>query len=151
MVLARRRAGAPRTTRAGPEGSGIGNTRNQRSGQHRADPRNVMKALARLVGPMPGQDHPIELQNLLLESEQLSTERGKAGTGNLRHPFVARVGNNMQQFRDPSTPDRRYNAELGKVRSDRVNHRGLLTDEQMEGGEASGNSAARVSLLARTA
>src|ERR1035437_6273013 len=118
---------------SGPEGSGIGNTRNQRSGQHRTDPRNVMKALTRLVGPMPGQDHPIKLQNLLLESEQLSTERGKAGTGNLRHPLVARVGNNMQQFRDPSTPDRRDNAELGKVSSDRVNHRGLLADEQMAG------------------
>jgi hypothetical protein len=32
---------------------------------------------------MPGQDHPIELQNLLLESEQLGTERGKACAGNL--------------------------------------------------------------------
>src|SRR5258708_33275828 len=37
----------------------------------------------------------------------------------------------MEQFRNPSTPDRRYNAELGKVSSDRVNHRGLLADEQM--------------------
>jgi hypothetical protein len=34
-----------------------------------------MNTLARLVGPVPGQDHPIELQNLLLEAEQLSTER----------------------------------------------------------------------------
>jgi len=64
----------------------------------------------------------------VFEAEQLSAERGKAGTGNLRHPFVARVGNNMQQFRDPFTPDRRDNAELGKVRSDRINHRGLLAD-----------------------
>jgi hypothetical protein len=80
---------------------------------------------------MPGHDHPIELHNLLLEAEQLNAERGKARTGNLRHPFVAWVGNNMQQFRDSSTPDRRDNAELGKVRSDRINHRGLLADEQM--------------------
>jgi hypothetical protein len=75
-----------------------------------------MKALTRLVGPMPGQDHPIELQNLFLESEQLSTERGKAGTGNLRHPLVVRVGNNAQQFCDSFTPDWRDNAELGEVR-----------------------------------
>ena len=68
---------------SGPEGSGIGNTRNQRSRQHRADPGNVMKALTRLVGPMPGHDHPIEFQNLLLESEQLGTERGKARASNL--------------------------------------------------------------------
>src|SRR5882672_10284692 len=39
----------------------------------------------------------------------------------------------MQQFRDPFAPDRRDNAELGKVRSDRINHRGLLADEQMTG------------------
>jgi hypothetical protein len=37
-----------------------------------------MKALARLVGPVPGHDHPIKLHNLLLEAEQLSAERGKA-------------------------------------------------------------------------
>jgi hypothetical protein len=41
----------------------------------------------------------------LLEAEQLSAERGKARTGNLRHPSVAWVGNNMQQFRDSFTPD----------------------------------------------
>src|ERR1700731_207741 len=63
-----------------------------------------------------------------VKSCPLSAERGKAGTGNLRHPFVARVGNNMEQFGDSSTPDRRDNAELGKVSSDRINHRGLLAD-----------------------
>ena len=31
----------------------------------------------------------------------LIAERGKACAGNLRHSFIARVGNNMQQFRDP--------------------------------------------------
>src|SRR5437868_14646197 len=90
-----------------------------------------MKALARLVGPVPGHDHPIELQNLLLDTEQLSTERGKARTGNLRHPLVARVGNNMQQFRDSFTPNRRHDTELSEVRPDRINHRSLLADEQM--------------------
>ena len=79
-----------------------------------------MKALARLVGPVPSHDHPIELQNLLLEAEQLSAERGKARTGNLWYPLVVRVGKNMQQFRDPFAPDRRDNAELGKVSPDRL-------------------------------
>jgi hypothetical protein len=78
-----------------------------------------MKALARLVGPMPGHDQPIELQDLLLEAEQLSAERSKARAGNVRHPFVARVGN-MQQFRDAFTPDRRDDTELGEVRADRI-------------------------------
>src|SRR6266436_9829270 len=113
------------------EGPGVSNTRDQSGRQYRTDPGNVMKALARLVGPVPGHDHPIKLQDLLLEAEQLSAERGKARTGNLRHPFVARVGNNMQQFRDSFAPDRGDNAELGEVRSDRINHRGLLPDEQM--------------------
>ena len=54
----------------------------------------------------------IELQNLLLEAEQLSTERGKARAGNLWHPRVLWVGNNMQQVGDPSMPDRRDNANL---------------------------------------
>ena len=73
-----------------------------------------MKALARLAGPVPRHDHPVELHNLLLEAEELSTERRKARTGNLRHPLVARVGNDMQRFRDTFTPDRRDNAELGE-------------------------------------
>src|SRR6266481_5682340 len=76
------------------EGPGVSNTRYQSGCQYRTDPGNVMKALARLVGPVPGHDHPIKLQDLLLEAKQLS-------------------------------------AELGEVRSDRINHRGLLADEQM--------------------
>jgi len=75
---------------------GVSHTRDQSSRQHRTDAGNVMKALARLVGPVPGHDHPIKLQNLLFEVEQLSAERGKARAGNLGHPFVARVGNNME-------------------------------------------------------
>ena len=65
-----------------------------------------MKALARLVGSVPGQDQPIELQDLLFEAEQLCTECGNARARNLRQPLVARVGNNMQQFRDSFTPNR---------------------------------------------
>jgi hypothetical protein len=90
-----------------------------------------MKALARLVGPVPRHNHPIELQDLLLEAEQLSAERGKARAGNLRHPFVARVGNNMQQLRDSFAPDRRDDTELSEVPADRINHRSLLANVQM--------------------
>ena len=85
-----------------------------------------MKALARFVGPVPDHDHPIELYDLLLEGEQLIAERGKARAGNLRHSFIARVGNNMQQFRDPFAADRGDNAVLGEVSSDRIDHRRLL-------------------------
>src|SRR5258707_698979 len=113
------------------EGPGVSNARDQSGCQYRTDPGNVMKALARLVGPVPGHDHPIELQDLLLEAEQLSAERGKTRAGNLRHPFVARVGNNMQQFHDTFTPDRGDNPELAKMGADRIDHCGLLADEQM--------------------
>src|SRR5260221_12579485 len=89
------------------EGPGVSNTRDQSGRQYRTDPGNVMKALARLVGPVPGHDHPIKLQDLLLEAEQLSAERGKARAGNLRHPFVARVGNDADCFvqTDQHLPD----------------------------------------------
>jgi hypothetical protein len=82
---------------------------------------------------VPCQDHPIELQNLLFEAEQVSAERGKARMGNLGHPLVTRVGNNMEQFGDPSASDRRNNTELGEMRSDRINHCDLLANEQMTG------------------
>src|SRR3981189_2604068 len=115
------------------EGPGVSNTRNQSGRQHRTDPGNVMKALASLLEPMPGHQHTTKLQHLPLEAEQLIAKRSKARPANRRHPFVARVGNNMQQFGDSFSPDRRDNAELGKVSPDRVNYRGLLADEQMAG------------------
>src|SRR5712675_3202650 len=113
------------------EGPGVSNTRDQSGRQYRTDPGNVMKALARLVGPVPGHDHPIKLQDLLLEAEQLIAERGKARAGNLRHPFVTRVGNNVEQFGDSFAPDWRDDAKFGKVSPDRINHRGLLANKQM--------------------
>ena len=74
-----------------------------------------MKALARFVGAVPDHDHPIELHDLLLEAEQLIAERGKTRAGNLRHPPVAWVGNNMQKFRNPFAPD----ARPGRLRATR--------------------------------
>ena len=110
---------------------GVRNARDQSGRQHWTDAGNVMKALARLVGSVPGQDQPIELQDLLFEAEQLCTERGNARAGNLRQPLVARVGNNMQQFRDSFTPNWRDDTELSEVPPDRINHCSLLADEQM--------------------
>src|SRR6266404_7057835 len=130
-MLLRNEPNPGREVTSRPEGPGVSNTRYQSGCQHRTDPGNVMKVFARLGGPVPGHDHPIKLQDLFLKAKQLSAERGKARAGNLGHPFVARVGNNMEQFGDSFAPDRGDNAELGKVSSDRINHRGLLADEQM--------------------
>jgi hypothetical protein len=59
---------------------------------------------------------------------QLSTERGKTRTGNLGHPFLARVGNNMQQFRDSSPPYRRDNGELGEMGANASSEQPSQTD-----------------------
>ena len=51
-------------------------------------------------------NHAIEPHNLILNAEQLIAERGKAGAGNLGHPFVAWVGHNLEQFSNSFAPDR---------------------------------------------
>ena len=71
---------------------------------YRAHPKSVMKALARLVRPVPGQDHPIKLQNLLFEPEQVSAERGKARTGNFGHPSVDRAATTRSSSVTPLRP-----------------------------------------------
>src|SRR5437764_916540 len=100
----------------------ISDARSQSRCQQRTDARNVMKALARFVGPVPVHDHAIERQNLLFEAEQLTAERGKTCARNRRHPFIVAVSNDMEQLLDPLAPDRRDNAKLRKVSSDRIDY-----------------------------
>src|ERR1700716_4144345 len=50
------------------KGPGVSNTCDQSGRQHWADPGDVMKALTRLVGPVPSLDHPIELCFLRLSN-----------------------------------------------------------------------------------
>src|ERR1700694_948346 len=59
----------------------VRDTRDQSGRQQRTDPRNIMKALARLIGPIHVHDHAIELHNLLLNAEQLIAEWCKARAG----------------------------------------------------------------------
>src|SRR5258708_6291240 len=62
-----------------------------------------------------------------------STPSG-AGSANGTKIFYAadrRWRDRPKQFRGSFAPDRGDNAELGEVRSDRINHRGLLAYEQM--------------------
>ena len=61
----------------------------------------------------------------------MAAQRGQACTHNVGHPFVARIGNDTQQFLDTFASDRRGDAKFGKVSADRVDHCGLLADEQM--------------------
>src|SRR2546426_7899555 len=48
-----------------------------------------------------------------------------------RHPFVTRVGDDPEQFLDTIAPDRSDDPVLGKMGADRIDHRGLLADEEM--------------------
>src|SRR5947209_11955354 len=92
---------------------------------------NTIKALARLIVAVPSEDHSIKFQDLLFEAEQLAAQSRNAGAHDLRHPLIARIGNDTQQFLDTSAPDRRGNAKFGKVSANRVDYRSLLADQQM--------------------
>ena len=81
------------------------------------------------VGPVRAMCGRLRVGKDFFHAEELIAKRGKAG--NLGNPLVARIGNDMQQVRDPFASDRRDNAELGEMRTDRIDHRGLLADKQM--------------------
>jgi hypothetical protein len=78
-----------------------------------------------------------------IDSWARGAESEKAGTGNLRQPFVACVGDQIEQLFNTFAPgdqieqlfntfapDRRDDAKLGKMRADRIDHCGLLANER---------------------
>src|SRR6516162_868857 len=58
-------------------------------------------------------------------------ESENAGTGNLRQPFVTCVGDHIEQLFNTIAADWCDDAKLGKMRTDRVDHCGLLANEQI--------------------
>jgi hypothetical protein len=80
---------------------------------------------------VPGPDQPVELQDLLLDTPQFSPECRETRTGYLRNSLVVWIGHDIEQLLDTLAPDRCNDPELGKMRPDRIDHRGRLTDEQM--------------------
>src|SRR6202162_2817208 len=113
------------------EGLWISDGSDHSSGQHRTDAGSFIEPHAYLVGSVPGPDQPVELQYLLLDPSQLSPECRETRTSYLRNSLVVWIGYDIEQFLDTVTPDRCNNPELGKMGPDRIDHRGLLTDEQM--------------------
>src|SRR5918994_4926402 len=109
----------------------ISDASDQSGGQRRTDAGNVIKPLARLVGPVPGDDHTVELQDLRLKRPQLSAERGETRAGDRGHPFVTWIGDHPKQLLDTIASDRRDDPELCKMGADRIDHRSLLADQQM--------------------
>ena len=80
---------------------------------------------------MPSPDQPIELEYLLLDTSQLSPECQETHTSYVWNSLVVWIRYDIEQLFDTVTPDRRNDPELGKMSPDCIDHRGLLTDEQM--------------------
>ena len=67
---------------------------------------------------MPGDDAPVELQDLSLQCSQLTAESSKTRTGHFREPAVGCIGDDLKQLLDAPAPDRGDDPELGKMRAD---------------------------------
>ena len=80
---------------------------------------------------MPGHNHTVEVQNLLLKPAQLSPKCCETCTGYLRNLLVTWIGDDIEQFLDTFASDRRDDPELCKLDPDHIDHRGLVADEQM--------------------
>src|SRR5205807_3790500 len=94
-------------------------------------PGNLIEPLARLIGSVPGHDQPVELQDLGLQHPQVGAESDETRPRNLGYAFVTGIGDNIEQCLDPIASDRRDDAELGKMGTDRIDHCSLLADEQV--------------------
>src|SRR5262249_38912071 len=109
----------------------ISNAGNQSGGQRGTHAGNLIQSLARLIGSMSGNNLAVEVENLRLQGPQLGAESKKAGPGNLGQPLVAYIGDHIEQLFKAITSDRCDNAKLSKMGTDRIDHRGLLANEQM--------------------
>ena len=68
-------------------------------------------------------------KDLGLQHSQLGTESRNACARNLGQPLVSQVRDDTEQVVYAITSDRRDDAKLRKMRADRIDHRGLLTNE----------------------
>src|SRR5207245_3772374 len=115
----------------GSESPRITDTGDESGGQRRTDARDLIEPLARLIGSVPGHDQPVELQDLGLQHPQVGAESDETRPRNLGYAFVTGIGDNIEQCLDPIASDRRDDAELGKMGTDRIDHCSLLADEQV--------------------
>ena len=69
---------------------------------------------------MPGHDQPVELQDLGLQHPQVGAESDETRPRNLGYPFVTGIGDDIEQCLYPIASDRRDDAELGKMGTDRA-------------------------------
>src|SRR5215475_3755746 len=100
---------------------------------------------------MPGDDAPVELQNLSLQRSQLTAESSKTRACHFREPAVGCISDDFQQLLDAPAPDGGDDTEFGKMRADRINDGSLLTDEEMARPVEHETAVARLSWSARAA
>jgi hypothetical protein len=63
----------------------------------------------------------------------LGAEGGDTGAGKLRNASVTSIRDDRKQLLNTLASYRRYDPELGQMGADRVDHRGLLADEELAG------------------
>jgi hypothetical protein len=76
-------------------------------------------------------DAAIKGQDLGFQCQQLSPKSSHAGPGYLGEPSVVGIGNNFEQLLDTIAPDRCDDPELGQLRTNGIDDRRLLANEQM--------------------
>lgn len=62
---------------------------------------------------------------------QLCSESGETCAGYFRNSLVTWIGDDIEQVLNTIASDRCDDPELAKMGADRIDHRGLLADEQM--------------------
>src|SRR5262249_57816293 len=62
---------------------------------------------------------------------QLTSDCCETRASYSRNAFVSWIGDRVEQLLNTAAPNRRDDPELGKMSPDRIDHRSLLTDEQM--------------------
>jgi hypothetical protein len=63
----------------------------------------------------------------------MGAQRCNTGAGDLGQPVISRICDDNEQLIDTSASDGCDDAKLGEMRTDRIDHGGLLANEQMPG------------------
>src|SRR5438128_4030381 len=130
-VLLRHEPDPSRKIPPGSESPSITDAGDQSCGQCWPDARDLIEPLTGLIGSVPSHDQAVEMHVLGLQHPQLGAESGETPPRNLGYAVVTGIGDNIEQCLDPIASDRRDDAELGKMGTDRIDHCSLLADEQV--------------------
>ena len=84
-----------------------------------------------IIGSVPSHHHIGPTVILFLQRPQLGPKSRETRPADLGYWLVAWIGDDVEEFVNAVASDRGNDPELGKMRPDRIDHRGLLTDQQM--------------------